>query len=268
MQGREKRRTILKALLVVPVLLHRSFGQEAEVSGPKAPPAFEPGEKLHYSLGWQFLTVGSATLEVLPDTELNGKPVRSFLLTARTRKSIDHLFKVRDRLSSLTELDLSRSLRFEKKQREGKTKRDVVVTYDEAGKTAFYEEKLKGKKQETIILPGSQDPLSAFYFVRMQELEVGKVIKGPFTDGKKSKMALVKVAARERKKVNGRKYDTFKLLPDLKDMGGVFEKSKKAKLEIWVTADHRHIPVMMKSKVAVGSFTCELIPAETKPESK
>ena len=27
---------------------------------------------------------------------------------------------------------------------------------------------------------------------------------------------------------------------------------------IWVTADHRHIPVKLKSKVAVGSFVAEL----------
>jgi len=48
------------------------------------------------------------------------------------------------------------------------------------------------------------------------------------------------------------------LEPNLKDIGGVFEKSKDAKISIWVTADHRRIPVMIKSKVIVGSFVGEL----------
>ena len=80
----------------------------------------------------------------------------------------------------------------------------------------------------------------------------------PLTDGKRCKEALITVVARETIKVNGKKYDTFKLIPDFKDIGGVFEKSKDAKVEIWCTADHRHIPVLLKSKVFVGSFKAEL----------
>jgi hypothetical protein len=34
---------------------------------------------------------------------------------------------------------------------------------------------------------------------------------------------------------------------------------KNEKLRVWVTADKRHIPVKIKSKVKVGSFVGELI---------
>jgi hypothetical protein len=54
-------------------------------------------------------------------------------------------------------------------------------------------------------------------------------------------------------------FDTYLVEPDLKDIGGVFRKSKNAKLEVWVTSDNRHIPVKIKSKVIVGSFVAELI---------
>ena len=62
--------------------------------------------------------------------------------------------------------------------------------------------------------------------------------------------------------VANRTYDTFLVEPDLKHIGGVFEKSKKAKLEIWVTAGTQKIPVKIRSKVIVGSFVAELISAE------
>jgi len=67
---------------------------------------------------------------------------------------------------------------------------------------------------------------------------------------------------REKIKVASGTYDTFLVEPDLQHIGGVFEKSKDAKLKIWVTADKRRIPVKIKSKVIVGSFVAELISAE------
>ena len=36
-------------------------------------------------------------------------------------------------------------------------------------------------------------------------------------------------------------------------------KSKKAKIQIWLTADDRRIPVRIKSKVVVGSFVADLV---------
>jgi hypothetical protein len=41
----------------------------------------------------------------------------------------------------------------------------------------------------------------------------------------------------------------------------VFEKSKDAEIELWVSADKRRVPLRIKSKVIVGSFVGELISA-------
>ncbi len=233
-----------------------SFSQEPNPA--EKLPAFEPGEKLTYSLGWQFIVVGRATLEVLPDEEIDGKPVRSFEMKAKTGKVVSSLFKVDDTLASLAEYDVSRSLGFAKIQREGSTKRDVSLDFDWENLNVIYTETIGGDHRITPILENTLDPLSAFYFVRTQTFDVGDVIKGPMTDGKRCKEAEIKVVGRERIKVNGKKYDTLRLEPSLKDVGGVFEKSKNATMVIWVTDDHRHIPVKLKSKVVVGSFVAEL----------
>jgi len=116
------------ALLTLPFLKHRAVAEEARQA--QHAPAFEPGEKLTYSLGWQFIVAGYATTEVLPDEILNGRPVRSFRMTAKTRKIVDHLYKVRDSLSSLAEYDTSRSLGYTKIQREGDTRRDETIDFD------------------------------------------------------------------------------------------------------------------------------------------
>ena len=62
--------------------------------------------------------------------------------------------------------------------------------------------------------------------------------------------------------LNGRSYDTFLVQPVLKGVNPVFEKEAGAAILIWVSADERRIPIKLKSKVSVGSFTGELVGVE------
>lgn len=256
-----KRRSFITTLFSLPFISRFSFAESALDTVVKQ--AFSPGEKLTYSLGWQFIVAGHATVEVLPDEEIDGRMVRNFRLKARTAKAVDPIYKVRDTLTSTTDYDATRSLGYQKKQHEGDDLKDETIEFDWEKMEARYHEAISGKRDSTPILENTLDPLSAFYFVRNQPFEVGTSISGPLTDGKKCKIAEIKIVKREKIKVNGTEYDTFKLIPDVKDIGGVFKKSKDAKLAIWCTADYRHIPVLMKSKVTVGSFQAELESIET-----
>ncbi len=72
-------------------------------------------------------------------------------------------------------------------------------------------------------------------------------------------MGVAKVKRREKVRLTSGTYDTYLIEPSLKHLEGVFEKSKKAKIQLWITKDERRIPVKLKSKIAIGSFTGELI---------
>ncbi len=251
-----KRRPFIAALLSLPLLRRAAFA--APPADTAETPAFAAGEKLTYSLGWQFIVAGHATTEVLPDGEREGEKVRNFRLKAKTRSAVDRIYKVRDELTATASYDVTRSHDYRKQQHEGNSLRHETVEFDWDKREAHYHERLRGKKKTIPVHENALDPLSAFYFVRSQPFKVGAVIQGPLTDGKRCASAEIRVVKREQIKVNGRIYDTFKLEPNIKDVGGVFKKSKNARIEIWCTADHRHIPVLMKSRVAVGSFKAEL----------
>jgi hypothetical protein len=251
----------MAAMISLPFVRRTALAQAAYAM--ESLQAFAPGEKLTYDLGWQFIVAGRATLEVFPDREFEGRKVRKFRMTARTHSVVDHLFKVRDTLTSITEYDVSRALAYKKIQREGDEQRDETVHFDWENLQAHYHEELSDNRKTTPIRHGTLDPLSAFYYVRNQSFDVGSVLEGPLTDGQKCKIAQIKVVERDTIKVNGTRYDAFKLVPDIKDLGGVFKKSSSAKMEIWCTADHRHIPVLLKSKVIIGSFKAELTGIET-----
>ena len=257
----------LRHCLALIIFLGLLFPMQA-LGGPAAAPAqtaFGPGEKLVYELRWTFIKAGTATLEVLPTATVKDQPAYHFALTAKSNAFVDSLYKVRDRIDAYADADLTRSLHYIKKQHEGPTIRDIEVRFDwDNLKTRYIKtEKGGGEDKLTPVMPNSFDPLSAFYFIRGAEnVKVGSVITSPITDGNKNVIGRATVVKRETIKVKGQTYDTFLVEPELKDVGGVFEKSKDAKIQIWVTADHRRIPVRLKSKVIVGSFVGDLISAQ------
>jgi hypothetical protein len=225
------------------------------------PPAFQPGEKLTFELRWSFINAGSAVLEILPIETINGVDAYHFVMTVKTNGFFDKLYKVRDRFDAFCDVAMNRSLYYKKNQREGRSKRDVVIDFDWENNLAQYSN--YGKPLAPIsILPGTFDPLSAFYFSRVFDWDNQKIMERPVTDGKKLIMGKGRLQKKEKITVPAGTFDTFLFEPDVEDAGGVFEKSKDAKIEIWVTADHRKIPVRLKSKVVVGSFVGELVSME------
>ncbi len=223
---------------------------------------FSPGEKLTFQVRWAFIPAGEAVLQVYPIETMNGRKVYHFGLSARTYPVVDLVYKVRDRIEAYTDENLSHSILY-KETKEGKRKKEVVVRFNwekgEAQRSNF------GEKSTPIpVKPGTFDPLSVYYALRLHDLKENMEIEKPLTDGKKWILGRARVVKREKVTVLSGTYDTYLVEPSLEHIGGVFKKSKDAKLQIWVTADARRIPVKIKSKVAVGSFVGELMSMESK----
>ena len=229
--------------------------------GSDTPLAFQPGEKLTFELKWSFITAGEAVLEVMPIEKINGIDAYHFVMTVKTTGFVDKIYKVRDRIDAFADVAMMQSLYFKKHQREGRSNRDVVVEFDLKNNRVQYSD--YGKTKPPIdILPGTFDPLSAFYFARVFDWNSKKIMERPVTDGKKLIMGKGKIIKQQKIKVPAGTFNTHLFEPNIENVGGVFEKSKDAKIEIWLSEDHRKIPVRLKSKVVVGSFTGELMSYE------
>lgn len=219
---------------------------------------FEPGERLTFVLKWTFIPAGEAVLEVLPREHMAGRNAYHFSLTARSNAFVDAFYMVRDRIDAWADADLHQSLLYRKKQHEGSTRRDITVSFDWEEMTAQYVN--RGKVRKPIpITAGTFDPLSIFYWARSIDLAVKRRIQRPVTDGKKHVVGVANIIRKETVTVPAGTFETFLIQPDLSHVGGVFEKSPDAKIQLWVSADRRHLPVKLKSKVVVGSFSGELV---------
>jgi hypothetical protein len=252
---------LLSLIVFMACLSTPAFGAASGAVGKKIP--FYPGEKLTFQVSWLSIPAGEAILEILPFETINGVSSFHFLMTARTYEAIDFIYKIRDRMDSYADEDMTRSLLY-KQHRDGKRKKSVTVRFDWEKKEAQYAN-YEAKNPPIPILPGSFDPLSVFYSFRLMPLKEAMELQASVTDGKKCVLGKAKVIKRETIQVREVSYDTFLVEPDLEHIGGVFEKSKNAKLMVWVTADEARIPVKVKSEVIVGSFVAELIKVEGRP---
>ncbi|KJS30332.1 MAG: hypothetical protein VR64_16660 [Desulfatitalea sp. BRH_c12] len=221
---------------------------------------FVPGEKLEYAFRWKNIPAGSVQLEILPVKTFKDEQVYHFVLTAKTNKYIDKLYKVRDRIDAYADISMTRTVHYQKKQRGGR-ERNEVVAFDWPNNQAQYSN--FGQKKEPIaVVDGSFDPLSAFYYSRTMDFEDGGQFECPITNGKKNGVGRLYVVGRETITLaDGKTYDTYRLEPELNQFGGVFNKSNDATLQLWVTTDSKRIPVRIHSKVRVGHFIGELVSA-------
>jgi hypothetical protein len=244
---------IITAILTIFILNENIRAAEKEFP-------FYPGEKLTFQMKWTVVPAGEGTLEILPVETIKGVKAYHFVLTAKSNSFIDHFYKVRNRIDAYTDIEMTHTILYKKKQSEGKTKRDVVVNFNWDNNKAQYST-LKNVREPIDVLKGSFDPLSAFYYTRLFDLKENLIIERPVTDGKKCIIGKAFVIKKEILELESGTYDTFLLEPEIKHVGGVFEKSKNAKIQVWVTADYRRMPVKIKSEVVVGSFVGELVSA-------
>jgi hypothetical protein len=234
-----------------------------------APPAwaeypFASGEKLSYDLFWTFIRAGTATLETLPGAEAEGQKALHFRALAKSTPFIDKFYRVRDEIQSWVDPKVTHALLYQKDQSEGDYVRNYVIRFNARHNMAYRYSK-GTLKNAVIIHPGTFDPLSMLFLFRTQPLSVGFEFAAPVTDGDKAVIGKARVVRRETITTPAGEFDTFLVEPEVKEIGGVFRKSPDAKLQVWITTDERRIPVRVKSKVVVGSFTMDLTGYEGPP---
>lgn len=228
----------------------------ARSAGEPAPP-FGPGETLYYDIHWTVIHAGTAELHCLADTEMDGAPARYFFAEARTLGWVDTFYRVRDTMEAWTDLGVNYALRYRKDQNEGSYHKKVELVFDKkADKSYRY---ARGKLQHTLDQPAEVfDPMSVLFAFRKRALYKGMVFDANVSDGKISVVGRAFVEGRETVETGIGEVEAYRVRLDVRHLSGVFRKSRDARLYVWFSADDRRIPVKVRSKVAVGSFTMTL----------
>ena len=246
--SRPPRGSWLAIVLVAASILFPVWAQSTPpASGILSVLPFAPGEDLTFGVKYGVVRAGDARLAV----EAGKSPdLYRLLSTAKSSRFFDTFFPVDDRVVSDWSPSLRVPMHFEKRSREGKYRKDVSYRFDHDRGIALY---ANGRREK--ISPGTQDVLSAFYLMRTHKLVPGTTFEIPnHADGKNYEL-VVKVHERETVTVPAGRFACVVVEPLLRT-SGLFKQ--EGRLLIWVTDDARHMPVLMKSKIAVGSIVAEL----------
>ena len=191
---------------------------------------FKLGEKLTFSIKYEFVKAGEATLEVKEITQC-GNQSDCFRLVSEAKSTMPFslVFEVRDRVESFLQVDSLYTLKYVKTLKEGNFEAYEAVDFDQVGHKAVYPD---GKSIE--IPPKVQDVLSSLYYIRTMDLEVGRSVFINNHADEKNYPLEVKVLRIEKIKVPAGTYECFVLEPVLR-ASGIFQH--KGKLTVWMSTD-------------------------------
>jgi hypothetical protein len=247
------------ALLPVAVVLVAMTVCPARGDAPTAAPAaqitaaavpYGPGEELVFSVNYGPVNAGEATLAVLSVLEFSGRNCYAIESRTTSNSFFSAFYKVRDKVISYIDVEQLTSRYFYKRLREGDYRNTVEITFDQEQSKALYAD---GREFATV--PGVHDVLSAFYYVRSLDLRVGDVYALPAHASRETYDLEVLVLDTETVTVPAGTFTCFVVEPRLVGEG-LFKH--EGKLVVYVTADVHKIPVLMKSKVPVGSIDATL----------
>ncbi len=236
---------------VRPILALLYFGLALSVGGAAAMERpFGSGERLSFDVYYGPLKAGEARMEVGSVKSIRGRDCLHLISTVRSGSLVSTFFRVDDRVESWLDVEHLRHLRFEKHLREGHYECDRVVDYYHDLGVALSE----GRTME--ITEWTLDALSSLYRVRTLDLSPGETFWLSATSSRSTYDLRVNITGRETVKTPAGEFDCLVVEPHLAKDGGIFDQ--QGRMWIWLTDDALHLPVMMVSKVAIGSIKAVL----------
>lgn len=217
--------------------------------------AFGIPETLRYDISWAGIKAGESVIEIKKADDAT-----IISVTTTSANWISVFYRVNDRVESRVVSGtvpgtIGPPLTYRLKLSEGRQRKDKEVTFDRGKGKAYYIDHLENERKE-FDLPGDVfDPLSSFYQIRSMHLEVGKPAYIRIFDSKKIYDAEVQVLRKERIQGPSGEVDTLVIKPIMKSEGIFY---RKGEMLIWISDDDKKIPLMMKSKVKIGSVTATL----------
>lgn len=216
--------------------------------------AFKRGEMLTFRMHYGIIDAGIATLGVTEESrDLGGRKTFHVVGLGKSQGAFDWFFKVRDRYETYIDEQAIVPWLFVRRIQEGtySCSQDYIFNH--------YSEKVNvGEGQIYDSGPNMQDMLSAFYHARTLDLSLAKpgdiFAMNAFVD-KEIFPVKIKFVARETITTDLGTFKCLKFRPIIQK-GRVFKHEED--LNVWITDDKNHIPILGQCEVLVGSIKAEL----------
>ena len=209
------------------------------------------GEKLTYNVKLGFLSIGKRVDHVIEKTPFNGHQAYKVRSEAKT-KALARVYSFRNLQNTYLNVIGLNPIHFRNQLKDRKYSAKVGIDFREGEATYQKISQLNPKAKEnvekkTLITPiGTQDELSMIYLLRRKQLVPGNTYFFPLISKGKVLKVRIHVKRGEEFKVKG--------LGRIKTL--VVQTSEGSRL--WLTDDHRHIPVRIEAEMKIGKVKANL----------
>ena len=220
---------------------------------------FEPGERLNYDVTWSIFTAGTVTATLGSEGQ-GSKDNYTVTTTAQSQGFVSLLFEVQNEFRSFFNPQTLCSEKISKKISEGRRHKETEIVFDSKRRQAILEERDLTKPSEPLKhaeneIPNCvEDVVTAFYYLRRQDFQIGKPLHLPVNDGSKTYDVTLDVQARERIQIPLGNRSAIRVEP--KVFSGLFKR--KGRMLVWFSDDDQHLPLRIRFMIAVGPITATL----------
>lgn len=211
---------------------------------------FKPGEQLNFNfyLGTSPRPIGTASFQVRARARYFNRD--GLLLTAQlqTAGAGQTLFPVSDQINSYVDATSVLPFRSELTLAEGKRRARFVVSSDQNGGSALFED---GTRVEVPV--GTHDLLSVFYALRVFDLTPGKRTTVPLLVNKRPRLLFVNALRRADILLGGQQIPAVEVALSTNEPGG-----DRFNLHLWVSTDSRRIPLRLTAQTPLGPVRADL----------
>ncbi len=233
------------------------FGQiEPEI----AKVAYSGGEKFKYDISW---TGGVKIGELYLETKTVADQKDTYEIYAKVTTDngfFDFIYPVKDTHVTLVQGEERLPFHYEIWQKEGRSyKAHKVITYDqETGK--IVKRKNNNPGREFSVDGITHNEFSSFFGSRVMAFEIGKPFKIPtFADNQRNEVVVEPIRHTKLKDTAIGTVETVEVMPIL-TFEGLYDK--QGDTVIWYTNDECRVPVLINSKIVIGSLTSKLVSYE------
>ncbi|MEO6725282.1 MAG: DUF3108 domain-containing protein [Blastocatellia bacterium] len=241
------------------------------------------GEKLEYEVRFSrfpiYATVGAVTFEFLGAAQTSDATIEGLNVEFRPAKD-DQFIRLRasaiskglliaitgtdvkDRYETLVDAkDFSARLSF-KEIKEGKKHVAQATVFDHEQQTVKFTAKdlnnpqASPREKSAVRLDGMFDLVSALYFLRLQKLKEGQLVRFPVNDDGVNYWFDIVVGKHEKLNTDCGNIKTIKVEPKLFGPGKVI--SRPGEMTMWLTDDNKHIPLKLIAKTTSGTVNAKL----------
>jgi Protein of unknown function (DUF3108) len=211
---------------------------------------FKPGEQLNFNffLGAAAQPVGTASFQVRQRARYFNHDGLMLTALMQTTGAGQTLFPVNDRISTYVNPSTMLPFRTELGLQEGKRSVRWVVSADQNGGSALFDD---GTRVEMPV--GTHDLLSVFYALRSFDLSPGKRNAVSLLVNKRPRLLYVNALQRATITLGGQTIPAVELAISTNEPDG-----NRFNLHLWVSTDSRRLPLRLTAQTPLGPLRADL----------